>query len=143
MINTGRHSEASIWACQRLAQRLGPTPAVVRVQLHAEELAQFAIEVVQAGLRPTEHAELDIAQSRQPLGEYAQRHRLAQPREPGDQGEAALAHELLDAPAERIQARPDVERLDRDLGGKRIPLQSIQREQFLVHDCSDGSSLGR
>ena len=28
-----------------LAQHLGPAPAVVRMQLHAEELAQFAVEV--------------------------------------------------------------------------------------------------
>ena len=132
-MSTGRHSAASMWPCQRSRKQLGAAPAVVRMQRHAEELAELAVEVGDARLRAAEYPDLYVALRRQPLGEHAQRHRLAQPGQPGDQGKAALADELLDAPAERLQAGADVERLDRYLGSKGIPLQAVQRQQLLVH----------
>jgi hypothetical protein len=35
-----------------------------------------------------------------------------------------------------------VQRLDRHAGGERVPLEAVEREQFLVH-ASSPSSLGR
>ena len=85
-----------------VAQDLGAAPAVVRVELDAEEVAHLAVEVGEAGLRAGEDADLDVAQGGEPLGEDAQRDRLAGARVAGDEGEAALAGELLDAPAEGL-----------------------------------------
>jgi len=44
-----------------VAQGLGATPAVMRAQLDAEELAHLAIEVGDIGLRPTDHADRHVA----------------------------------------------------------------------------------
>src|SRR6267378_1891797 len=64
-------------------------------------------------------------------------------RSPGDEGEAAFANQLLDAPAKRLDAPRDMERLDRHVGRERIPFEAIEREQLLVHVSSPCSSLGR
>src|SRR5258708_4978763 len=76
-------------------------------------------------------------------GEKAQGDRLAGAGSPGDEGEAAFATQLLDAPAERFDAPRDMERLHGHVGRKRIPLEAIEREQLLVHVSSPCSSLGR
>ena len=88
-----------------LAQHLGAGPAVVRGELDAEQVAHLAIEVGEAGLRPADDADLDVALVAEALGEDAQRDGLAGAGRAGDEGEAALADELLDAPAERLDAR--------------------------------------
>jgi len=46
-------------------------------QLDAEQVAHLAIEVGEARLRPGEDADLDVALRAEPLGQDAQRHRLA------------------------------------------------------------------
>src|SRR5260370_31457053 len=106
-----------------IAQHLGAGPPVVRGQLDAEQVAHLAIEVGEAGLGPAEDADLDVALSAEPLGENAQCDRFAGAGRAGDEGEAALADELLDAPAERLDASADVERLDRHVGSERGPLE--------------------
>ena len=126
-----------------LAQHLGAGPAVVRAELDAEQVAHLAIEVGEIGLGPAAQADLDVALRREPLGENAQGDRLACAGSPSDEGEAAFADQLLDAPAERLDARRGMERLDRHVGRKRIPLEAVEREQLLVHVSSPCSSLGR
>ncbi len=54
------------------AQEFGAVPAVVGREGHAEEMAQFAIEVGHVGLGPGQHADAQIAQPVQALGEQAQ-----------------------------------------------------------------------
>jgi hypothetical protein len=125
-----------------VAQDLRAAPAVVRMELDAEEVAHLAVEVGEAGLRTGEDAHLHVALGREPLGEDAQGHRLAGARVPGHEGEAALARELLDAPREGLDARCHVERLDRHIGSEGVPLEAVQREELLVHGSSP-SSLGR
>jgi len=125
-----------------LAQHLGAAPAVMRVEHDAEQLAHLAIEVGEAGLGTADHADLDVALRREPLGENAQRHRLAGAGRAGDEGKAAFAGELLDPPAERLDLRRDTQRLDRHVGGERVPLEAVECEQLLVH-VSSPSSLGR
>src|SRR5579883_3495003 len=88
----------------------------------AEQLPHLTVEVADSGLGPGEDADLDVALSREPFGEDAQRDRLAGAGSAGDEGEAALAGELLDPPAERFDARGHAQRLDRHVGGERIPL---------------------
>src|ERR1700692_1637659 len=85
-----------------IPQHLGSGPAVVRSQLDAEQSAHLAIEVGEAGLRARDDADLDVALRAEALGENAQRDGLAGAWGAGDEGEAAFADELLDAPAERL-----------------------------------------
>ena len=126
-----------------LAQHLGAGPAVVGAEFDAEQVAHLAIEVGEIGLGPAAHADLDVALLREPLGENAQGDRLAGAGSAGDEGEAAFADQLLDAPAERLDARRDMERLDRHVGRERVPLEAVEREQLLVHVSSPSSSFGR
>ena len=126
-----------------LAQHLGAGPAVVGAEFDAEQVAHLAIEVGKIGLGPAAQADLDVTLLREPLGENAQGDRLACAGSPGDEGEAAFANQLLDAPAEQLDARRGMERLDRHVGRKRIPFEAVEREQLLVHVSSPCSSLGR
>ena len=111
-------------ACHLLAQALEAAPAVTWRQRHAEEIAQLAVEVGHAALRTADHADGDIAQTGQPLGQDAQRHRLAGTGRAGDEGEAALAHLAFEAQAEMLDARRDEERLGGQFGQKGIPLEA-------------------
>ena len=78
------------------------------------------------------------------IGEDAQGDGLAGPWRSGDEGEAALADELLGAPAEGLGSAADVQRLDRHVGGERVPLEAVEGEHLLVHVTSpSSSSLGR
>src|SRR5260221_10503843 len=97
-----------------------------RGQSAAEGVAVFGVEVGEAGLRRGDDADLDVGLGAEPLRENAQRDRLAGAGRAGDEGEAALADELLDAPAERLDASADVERLDRHVGSERVPLEAIE-----------------
>jgi hypothetical protein len=126
-----------------LAQHLGAGPAVVGAEFDAEQVAHLAIEVGEVGLGPAAHAHLDVMLLREPLGENAQGNRLAGAGSPGDEGEAAFANQLLDAPAERLDAPRDMERFDRHVGRKRIPFEAIEREQLLIHVSSPCASFGR
>ena len=83
-----------------VAQRFGAGPAIVRAQGDAEEVPELAIEVGDAGLRAREDADHDIAQGREARGEQAQGDGFAGAGVAEDDGEAALAREVLDAPAE-------------------------------------------
>ena len=60
-----------------LAQGLGAVPAVVGREGHAEEIAEFAVEVGHLGLGPAQHPHAQIAHWRQALGEDAQGGALA------------------------------------------------------------------
>jgi hypothetical protein len=126
-----------------LAQHLGAGPSVVRGELDSEQVAHLAIEVDEAGLGPAEDADLDVALSCEPLGENTQRDRLAGAGRTGDEGEATLADELLDAPAERLDASADVKGLDRHVGSEGVPLETIESQHLLVHLSSPSSSFGR
>ena len=109
-----------------LAQDLGAAPAVVRMQLDAEELAHLPIEVGDVGLGAADHADLDVALRRQMFGQDAQGDRLAGAGSAGDEGEAALTGQLGDPPAEGMQACGDMQRLGRHAGGERVPLQAVE-----------------
>ncbi len=107
-----------------LAQRLEAAPAVAERQRYAEEVAELAVEVGDAALRVADHADGDVAQTGEPLGQDAQGDRLAGAGRAGDEGEAALAHLALYAEAEVLDARRDVECLRRQLGQEGIPLEA-------------------
>ena len=72
------------------------------VDLHgnAEDIAHLAVEVAETALRPGEDAGGDVGQRGQMVGEGAQGDGLAAAGVAGDQGEAALAHQAFEAPAE-------------------------------------------
>ena len=80
-----------------IAQHLGAGPSVVRGEFDSEQVAHLAIEIGEAGLGPADDADLDVALSVEPLRKNAQRDRFAGAGRAGDEGEAALADELLDA----------------------------------------------
>ena len=126
-----------------ITQHLGSCPAVVWSQLDAEQIAHLAIEVGEAGLRARDDADSDVALRAEALGENAQRDGLPGAGGAGDEGEAAFADELLDAPAERLDAARHVQRLDRHVGCERVPLQAVESQHLLVHGVSPSSSLGR
>jgi CoA-transferase family III len=60
---------------------------------------------------------------------------------------AAFADELLEAPAERLDAARHMQCLDRHVGRERVPLQAVESQHLLVHGVSPSSflasSLGR
>ena len=99
-------------------EHLGAGPAVVGSELDTEQITHLAIEVGEAGLRPADDADLDIALGFEAIGEDAQGDGLACPWRSGDEGEAALADELLGTPAEGLGSAADVQRLDRHVGGE-------------------------
>jgi hypothetical protein len=109
----------------------------------AEQVSHLTVKVPESRLRTADDADLDVALRCESLGEDAQRDRLAGAGSAGDEREAALASELLDPPAERLDARRDAQRLDRHVRGERIPLEAVEREQLLVHVSSPCSSFGR
>jgi len=123
-----------------LAQGLEPAPAVVGLELDAEELAHLAVEVGDVALGVGESADRDLAQGFEALGQDAQHHALAGAGVAGDQREAAFAHQaLLDAPAEALDLGQGAQRLAREIRGEGVPLESVEREQLLVHGVSSGS----
>ena len=121
-------------ALPALAQHLGAGPAVVRVQLDAEQVAHLAVEVGEAGLRAAEDADLHVALAPRPLGEHAQRDRLAHARAaPVTRAKPPSPTSCSTRQQNDSRRRADVERLDRHVGSERVPLQAIQRQQLLVH----------
>jgi len=66
----------------------------VRGKLDAEQIAHLAVEVGETGLRPADDADLGVSLRTKPLGEDAQRDRLAGAGRAGDEREAALAGDL-------------------------------------------------
>jgi hypothetical protein len=87
-----------------------------------------------------QHADGQIGQPGQALGQHAQGDTFSGAGVTLDQGEAPLAHQgLFDAPAEVLQLRRDEQRLERKFGCEGVPLQAIQGQQLMVH----GDSLGK
>jgi hypothetical protein len=109
-----------------LAEDLEAAPAVVRRKSDAEELAHLAVEVTEAALRSGEDTDGDVGQCGQMMGEGAQGDGLAGAGIAGDQGEAALAHQVFEAPAEVLDFGCAPEGLDRDLGRERVPFDAEQ-----------------
>ena len=71
------------------------------------------------------------------LGEQAKGDALAGAGLAGDEGEAALAYQmLLDAAAEALDSRGGHEAVERQVGGERVPLQAIEGEQLAIHQRS-------
>ena len=85
-----------------LAERSESTPTIGRRELHREDIAQLSIEVGAFRLGPLDHTNDNVPQRQQPLGDDAQRHRLAGTRLSRDQREPPLLDELLDAPGEMV-----------------------------------------
>ena len=127
-----------------VAQNLCAGPAVVGRKLDAEQIAQLAVEVGEARLRPADDADLHVPLGLEPVGENAQGDGLADAGRAGDESEAALADELLGAPAEGLDAAADVQGLDGHVGSERVPLEAVEGEHLPVHEASpSSSSLGR
>jgi hypothetical protein len=86
-----------------LAQRLEPAPAVVGLELDAEQIPHLAVEVGDVALGMSEGADRDLAERFEPLGQDAEHHALAGPGVAGNKREAAFANQsLLDTPAEAL-----------------------------------------
>jgi hypothetical protein len=81
----------------------------VGAERHTKQIPKLAVKIADSSLRTSEHTNLGIALRREPLGENAQRNRLAYADVPSHQSEAAFASKLFDAPAERFDARRDIE----------------------------------
>ena len=91
-------------------------------------------------MTPTERS----ARRDKPLGEQAHDHAFAGAGVALDEREAALAQvRLFDAPAEVLDLRRHMERLDRHLRGERVPFEAIQGQEFLVHTASSFSAVGK
>ena len=127
------------------AEGLEAGPAVVRGERDAEEVAELAVEVGQGALGPGEHADGDVGELVEGVGELAQGDGLAGAGIAGDQGEAAVSHQPLEAPAEGVEVGGSPQGLDRDVGGEGVPLQAQGLVQVGArsHDSSSGSSMGR
>jgi hypothetical protein len=85
-----------------LAERFKSAPAIVRRQLHREDVPQLPIEVAALRLGPLDHTDRDVTQRRQPPGDDLQRHRFAGARLSGHQREAPFLDQLLDTPRKML-----------------------------------------
>ena len=85
-----------------LAERFEPAPAIVRGQLHPEDVAQLSIEVGTLRLGSLDHTDGDVPQRGKPPGHDPQGHRFAGTRLTGHQCEAPLLDQLFDAPGEML-----------------------------------------
>ena len=128
-----------------LAQGLEAAPAVMGLELDGEQIAHLAVEIGQIGAGMADGPDADLGQLAEALVEQAQHRTLAGTGIALDQGKAAFADQrVLDAPAELLHGRGDVQCLGGQLRGEGIELQPIEGEQRLVHGVGSGSScLGR
>ncbi len=110
-----------------LAEDAGAGPAIVRRELDPEEVAEFAVEVGDAALRSAEDADGEILVGGELVDQQPEGDRLAEAGVAGDEGEAALAGEVVGAPAEVFDLGGEEERLGRDLGGEGVPLEAGAR----------------
>ena len=99
-----------------LAERLESAPAIVRRELHREDVTQLAIEVGAFRLGPFDHADRDVTHRRKPPRDDPQRHRFAGARLPRDQREAPLLDQLFDAPGEVLDPGRCQQSFTGDLG---------------------------
>ncbi len=108
-------------------QGLEPAPAVADADGDGEDIAEFAVEVAQVALRVMDHADGEVGEPGQPLGEQPHDDAFAGAGVALDQREATLTQvRLFDAPAEVLDLRRHVERLDRHLRGERVPFEAIE-----------------
>jgi hypothetical protein len=122
------------------AHGLVRAPPVRRRDRHAEQVAELPVEVGDAALRAGHLADDDVAQGRELLGQQAQRGALAGADVAGDEREAAVHDEVLDAPCEVLDAGGLAQRLDGDVLEERVPLEAVQRGQLAcIHQVT---SLG-
>jgi hypothetical protein len=116
------------------AQALEAAPAIVRLELDAEQLAQFAVEVGEVALRMVERGHGDVGKPLEALGEQAQSDTLAGAGIAMDQGETALAHVLvLDTPQEVLDRSGDAQSFSGKLLRERVPFEPVEGEQRLAH----------
>ena len=112
-----------------LAQRLEAAPTVGGFQRHREDVSQLAIEIRQIALRVIDRADSQVGEFLEPFGQQAQHDALAAARIAVDHGEAALANlRMLDAPAEALDLRRHVNRVDRQFRGEGVPFEPVQGE---------------
>src|SRR5262249_13694564 len=119
------------------AYRLVRAPAVRARDGEPEEVAELAIEVGDATLRPGHFTDHHVTQRRQLGGEQAERRALAGTDVAGDEREAAVHQEVCDPPREVLDARCLAQRLDGDVLEKRVPLETVEGgELACVHQPS-------
>ena len=124
-----------------LTQIFEAVPAVVVQQVDAEQLAHLALEVRQPRGRVGQGRDAQPVGASETLCEQAQGDALSGAGLTGDQGEAALEHEvLLDFAAEAVDGGGGHQAVERQIGVEGAPLESVQREQAAVHDGSLRSS---
>jgi len=67
-----------------LAQNLGSGISLVGAKRHTKQISKLAVKIADSSLGTGEYTNLGIALRREPLGEDAQRNRLAYTDVPGD-----------------------------------------------------------
>ena len=127
MSRTGRQRLDSRWFSQRSRNALKPPQRLL--EWHGEDIAQFAIEIIQIALRVIDCANGDIRQFFEAFGEQAQDDALAAARIAVNHGKAAFANlRMFNAPAEVLNLRRHIDRFGWQLGGEGIPFQPIEGE---------------
>jgi len=112
-----------------LSQGAEAGPAIVGFQGDREKRAQLAVEVGEARLGSGDDTGGDVGERLKVVREQAQGSGLAGAGIAGDEGEAALAHQGLHAPAEVFEWGWSPEGLDRDVGREGIPLEPVEGMQ--------------
>ncbi len=115
-------------------EQFGAVPPVVRSQGDAKEVAQFAVKIGQVGLRASEPAHGQIAALVQPLGEDTQGGAFARAGISTDQGKAAFAELLFDAPAEAFDLREGEEGAVGNLWREGVKFEAVEGQEFFVHE---------
>src|SRR3989442_5389020 len=87
------------------AQVFEAGPVVVHLHGDAKDLSHLAVEVRHAAPGTAEHPRNDIRHGLKLAGEQPQWDPFSSSRVTGDEGEAAVAHDLFDTPAEVFDFR--------------------------------------
>ena len=118
-------------------------PAIVRDEAHAEDVAEFAVEVAEAGGGPGEDADAEVLQPIEAVGEQAQGGALAGAGLAGDEGKAPFAGETsLDPAAEVLHGFVGEQGLHRQLRREGVVAEVEEGQRLAVH-CRFSSSRGR
>ena len=118
-------------------------PAIVGSEAHPEDVAEFAVEVAEAGRGSGEDADGEVRHAAEAVGEQPQGGALSGAGLPGDEGEAAFAGEpVLDAGAEALHGLILEQGFHRQLRRERVVAEAVEGEDLAVH-CGFSSSRGR
>jgi hypothetical protein len=102
------------------------SPPIVGEQWHAEDVAEFAIEIHGSRLWMFDGADDDVAKSGEALTEQAQRHAFSRAGIACDHDIATVGDAELDTAEEGVDRGCGVQGLDGNVGAKGVEFEAVQ-----------------